>query len=99
MFRHSDRLPAGPAQSRNVQTHIPWALRMMRPYPNHGSVDYASVAIDPVTQAGRFLDARGRVMEMPKHGTSTGTKESTKTSQGDGQNAGMDADSTSDNDQ
>lgn len=99
MFTHADRIPTGMTTRRGGRTELPWALEAMRPYPNQGSADYADVRIDPDTQTAVFLDADGRVMEMPKHGTSTGTRESTQTSKGDGQNPGTDADSSSDNDQ
>lgn len=99
MFTHADRIPTTVPNGNARATRVPWALQGMRPYPNQGSADYASVSLDPETQTAVFHDFTGRVMEMPKHGTSTGTRESTRTSQGDGQNPGTDADSTSDNDQ
>ncbi|MFF3468306.1 putative ATP-grasp-modified RiPP [Streptomyces sp. NPDC001984] len=37
---------------------------------------YATATLDPDTQTTVFLDGSGQVMEMPGHGTSTGTSPS-----------------------
>src|SRR5690606_2830148 len=57
---------------------VPWGLRRMAPYPAVAP-SYARVELDPATQTGRYLDAAGQVMEMPGHGTSTGTRPATNT--------------------
>jgi putative ATP-grasp target RiPP len=69
----------------------------MAPYPSMAP-SYASASLDPVTQTAVYRDASGAVMEMPAHGTSTGTTPSTGTSP-DGTATSTDTDSGSDGDQ
>ncbi|MFF3715538.1 putative ATP-grasp-modified RiPP [Streptomyces prasinus] len=78
MFAHSDRLPTGTPLPDGTTTPVPWGLRRMAPYPALVP-SYARVELDPLTQTGRYLDAAGQVVEMPGHGTSTGTRPATNT--------------------
>ncbi|MEV0982024.1 putative ATP-grasp-modified RiPP [Streptomyces sp. NPDC049915] len=94
---HSDRLPTSSPLPSGTRTPAPWSLSRMAPYPTMAP-DYARAEIDPVTQATVFFDADGRVMEMPGHGTSTGTAPSTGTSP-DGNGSTQDSDTGSDGDQ
>ncbi|MFE1336185.1 putative ATP-grasp-modified RiPP [Streptomyces sp. NPDC058733] len=97
MFVYSDRLPTGTALPTGAQRPAPWGLRRMAPYPTMAP-DYAHAEIDPVTQATVFFDADGQVLEMPAHGTSTGTAPVTGTSP-DGNGSTQDSDTGSDGDQ
>ncbi|MDT0387790.1 putative ATP-grasp-modified RiPP [Streptomyces dubilierae] len=96
MFVHSDRLPTSPALPQGLVTARPWGLGRMAPYPTMAPA-YARAALDPATQTAVFYDATGQVLEMGKHGTSTGTNPSTGTSP-DGQGGG-DTDTGNDTDQ
>jgi putative ATP-grasp target RiPP len=58
---------------------------------------YARAALDPTTQTAVFYDDAGQVLDMGKHGTSTGTNPATGTSP-DGQGGG-DTDTGNDTDQ
>ncbi|MFI8080223.1 putative ATP-grasp-modified RiPP [Kitasatospora sp. NPDC086009] len=103
MFAHSDRLPTGTPLPNGIATLAPWGVRRMAPYPAH-ALRYDRVELDPVTQTGRYFDATGRVMEMPGHGTSTGTTPSTNTGNpsdgsGPGGSGGGDQDTGNDTDQ
>ncbi|MEU8516989.1 putative ATP-grasp-modified RiPP [Kitasatospora sp. NPDC048722] len=103
MFVHSDRLLTGSPLPTGVRTAVPWGVRRMAPYPAF-SPGYARVEIDPSTQAGRYFDATGAVMEMPGHGTSTGTNPPTNTGNpsdgsGGGGAGGGDQDTGNDGDQ
>lgn len=97
MFAHSDRLPTGTPLPSGSRPLAPWGVSRMAPYPTMAP-DYARAEIDPVTQAAVFFDAGGQVLEMPAHGTSTGTAPSTGTSP-DGNGSTQDSDTGSDNDQ
>ncbi|WP_251096665.1 putative ATP-grasp-modified RiPP [Streptomyces sp. Caat 7-52] len=97
MFVHSDRLPMSTPVPRGTATPLPWGISRMAPYPTMGPA-YAHAELDPATQTTRFFDSTGRVMEMPGHGTSTGTQPSTGTSP-DGNGTTQDSDTGSDNDQ
>ncbi|MET7988914.1 putative ATP-grasp-modified RiPP [Streptomyces sp. NPDC005281] len=98
MYVHADRLPAGPALPTGIAAPLPWGVVRMAPYPTMAPV-YARAELDPVTQTTVFFDGIGQVMEMPGHGTSTGTTPSTGTSP-DGQGQGTtDSDQGSDSDQ
>lgn len=97
MFVHSDRLPTGSAVPQGTVTPLPWGVSRMAPYPT-AAPGYAKVTLDPVTQTAVFTDATGQVMEMPGHGTSTGTSPATGTSP-DGQAGSSDSDTGSDGDQ
>jgi putative ATP-grasp target RiPP len=75
----------------------------MAPYPAMAPA-YASAEIDPVTQTAVYRDAASGVMEMPGHGTSTGTNPATNTGNpsdgsGPGGGGGGDQDSGNDSDQ
>lgn len=97
MFVHTDRLPTGPALPQGVITPAPWGVSRMAPYPTMAP-SYATATLDKTTQTARFLDRTGNVMEMPGHGTSTGTAPSTGTSP-DGNGTSNDSDQGSDGDQ
>ncbi|MBT2468935.1 putative ATP-grasp-modified RiPP [Streptomyces sp. ISL-66] len=99
MFVHSDRLPTGTPLPNGISTPAPWGLRRMTPYPAQAP-SYGRVELDPVTQTGRYFDATGAVMEMPGHGTSSGTNPSTNTGNpSDGTSGGGDSDTGNDTDQ
>lgn len=97
MFVHSDRLPTSSPIPQGTLTAAPWGLGRMAPYPTEAPA-YAKVEMDPVTQTAVFFDLGGQVMEMPGHGTSTGTQPSTGTSP-DGNGTTQDSDTGSDSDQ
>jgi putative ATP-grasp target RiPP len=90
---------SGPADRR---THIPsastrpWAAGRLAPYPTVVRRLHATVAIDPTTQLGVFRDRAGRVIEMGKHGTTTGTETATTTNSDSQNDQGHDQDSTQD---
>ncbi|MFE6099733.1 putative ATP-grasp-modified RiPP [Streptomyces laurentii] len=76
----------------------PWGVGRLAPYPTTVQLPHASVSIDPETQLGVFRDRVGRVVEMGKHGTNSGTETKTSTSP-DGQSGndeGSDQDSNQD---
>lgn len=99
MFVHSDRLPTGSPLPNGIPTPAPWGLRRMAPYPAIAPT-YGRVELDPITQAGRYYDHTGAIMEMPGHGTSTGTNPATNTGNpSDGQSGGGDQDTGNDGDQ
>ncbi|WP_369395125.1 putative ATP-grasp-modified RiPP [Streptomyces sp. CG1] len=98
MFVHSDRFPTETPRPSGTRTPAPWGVSRMAPYPTTAP-GYALAALDPSTQVAVFFDADGHVLEMPGHGTSTGTTPSTGTSP-DGQGQGnTDSDQGSDGDQ
>jgi putative ATP-grasp target RiPP len=75
----------------------------MAPYPAFAP-GYARTELDPATQTARYIDAEGRAMEMPGHGTSTGTNPPTNTGNpsddaGPGGSGGGDQDTGNDSDQ
>lgn len=78
MFNYSDRFPTGSPLPTGLTTAVPWGVRRMRPYPALPGV-YARVEIDAETQMGRYLDHTGAVVEMPGHGTTSGTNPPTGT--------------------
>lgn len=103
MFAHSDRLPTGTPLPSGASTPVPWGLRRMVPYPAFAP-GYARTELDPATQTARYFDADGQVLEMGKHGTSTGTNPPTNTGnpsdgQGGGGSGGGDQDTGNDSDQ
>ncbi|MDH6575124.1 putative ATP-grasp target RiPP [Kitasatospora sp. MAP5-34] len=71
----------------------PWGISRLAPYPTTVQLPHATVTVDPATQLGVFRDRAGQVVEMGKHGTSSGTETSTTT------NSDSDSDSDSANDQ
>ncbi|WP_369199025.1 putative ATP-grasp-modified RiPP [Streptomyces djakartensis] len=97
MFVHSDRLPASTAVPQGTTTSKPWGIGRMAPYPTMAP-GYARVELDRSTQTAVFFDGSGQVMDMPGHGTSTGTSPATGTSP-DGNGSTQDSDTGSDNDQ
>ncbi|OIJ88492.1 putative ATP-grasp-modified RiPP [Streptomyces colonosanans] len=97
MYAHSDRLPTSPAIPQGIVTPPPWGVNRMAPYPTMAP-GYAAAVLDPDTQTAVFFDKAGQVMEMPGHGTSTGTTPSTGTSP-DGNGTTQDSDTGSDSDQ
>lgn len=97
MFVHSGRLPTGAAIPRGTSTPLPWGVGRMAPYPTMAP-GYADVRLDPGTQTAVFYDTSGQIMEMPGHGTSTGTSPATGTSP-DGNGSSQDTDTGSDSDQ
>ncbi|WP_175411976.1 putative ATP-grasp-modified RiPP [Streptomyces sp. TRM64462] len=99
MFSHADRLPTGTPLPMGHATPVPWGVQRMAPYPAMAAA-YARAEIDPVTQTTRYFDADGQVMEMPKHGTSSGTNPATNTGNpSDGTAGGGDQDTGNDSDQ
>ncbi|MFJ1975341.1 putative ATP-grasp-modified RiPP [Streptomyces sp. NPDC087903] len=91
MFVHSDRLPTDTAVPQGALTPLPWGIGRMAPYPTTAA-PYAATRLDPLTQTAVFLDVDGQVMDMPGHGTSTGTSPATGTSP-DGNGSTQDSDS------
>jgi len=59
-------------------------------------VDAPPPGIDAETQTGVFRDRMGQVLEMGKHGTSSGTETSTTTNSDSAPDSGHDQDSTQD---
>ncbi|GAA0947788.1 MULTISPECIES: putative ATP-grasp-modified RiPP [Streptomyces violaceusniger group] len=103
MFSHSDRFPTGTPLPSGAISLVPWGLRRMAPYPAFAP-DYARAELDPVTQTTRYFNACGQAMEMPGHGTSTGTNPATNTGNpsdgaGPGGSGGGDQDTGNDSDQ
>ncbi|MCT9144166.1 putative ATP-grasp-modified RiPP [Streptomyces violarus] len=103
MFAHSDRLPTGTPLPSGAVTPSPWGVRRMAPYPAMAP-GYARVELDRTTQTARYFDADGHVLEMGKHGTSSGTSPATNTGNpsdgsGGGSSGGGDQDTGNDTDQ
>ncbi|MFB7271783.1 putative ATP-grasp-modified RiPP [Streptomyces sp. NPDC056244] len=103
MFNHSDRLPTSSPLPQGHATPVPWGLRRMAPYPAMAP-GYARAEIDPTSQTARYFDRDGQGMEMPAHGTSTGTNPATNTGNpsdgsGPGGSGGGDQDTGNDSDQ
>ncbi|WSD64913.1 putative ATP-grasp-modified RiPP [Actinacidiphila glaucinigra] len=96
MFSHADRFPTGTPLPSGQPTPPPWGLARMAPYPAAAPA-YARSVLDPITQTTRYFDAAGGVVEMPGHGTSTGTNPSTGTSP-DGNAGSGDTDTDTGND-
>ncbi|WP_431775739.1 putative ATP-grasp-modified RiPP [Streptomyces cucumeris] len=74
----------------------PWGVGRLAPYPTTVRRPYATVTIDPETQTGVYRDRLGRVVEMGKHGTSSGTETSTTTNSDSAPDQGHDQDSQQD---
>ncbi|MEV5202808.1 putative ATP-grasp-modified RiPP [Streptomyces sp. NPDC053720] len=65
-----------------LTTHArPWGAGRLAPCPTTVRRPHATVTVDPATQLGVFRDRAGQVVEMGRHGTSSGT--GTSTSAGD----------------
>jgi putative ATP-grasp target RiPP len=92
------------SQERNMTTTAadrstgmrPWGAGRLGPYPTATRLPHATVAIDPATQLGVFRDRAGHVVEMGKHGTSSGTETSTVTNSDSQNDQGHDQDSQQD---
>lgn len=83
--------------TRRRLTHVrPWGLGRLGPYPTTAKLPFATVVIDPDSQTGVFRDHLGEVVEMGKHGTSTGTETSTSTNLDSQPDQGHDQDSQGD---
>ncbi|MEU2607649.1 putative ATP-grasp-modified RiPP [Streptomyces albus] len=74
----------------------PWGAGRLAPYPTVIRRPYASVTVDPDTQLGVYMDHTGKVVEMGKHGTSSGTETSTTTNSDSKPDQGHDQDSEQD---
>ncbi|MFD9391861.1 putative ATP-grasp-modified RiPP [Streptomyces sp. NPDC060000] len=74
----------------------PWGVGRLAPYPTTVKLPFAVVTVDPATQTGVFRDHRGQVVEMGKHGTSSGTETSTSTNLDSQPDQGHDQDSNKD---
>ena len=74
----------------------PWGIRRLAPYPTTVKLPFTTVTIDPATQTGLFRDHLGQVVEMGKHGTSSGTETSTSTNLDSQPDQGHDQDSQQD---
>lgn len=83
--------------TRNSQG-TPWGWTRMTARLPEAPRRYDRVTLDPVTQTGRYLDERGQVIDMGKHGTNRQTSTSTKSGGGDGNSPQVQAvdDSTTD---
>ncbi|MFG3493866.1 putative ATP-grasp-modified RiPP [Streptomyces sp. NPDC047928] len=74
----------------------PWGTSRLAPYPTTVRRPHATVTVDPATQLGVFRDRAGQVVEMGKHGTSSGTETSTTTNSDSRNDQGYDQDSSQD---
>lgn len=74
----------------------PWGAGRLAPYPTTVRRPHATVTIDPSTQTGVYRDRLGQVVEMGKHGTSSGTETSTNTNSDSAPDQGHDQDSQQD---
>ncbi|MBL1088748.1 MULTISPECIES: putative ATP-grasp-modified RiPP [Streptomyces] len=74
----------------------PWGAGRLAPYPTTLRRSHATVTVDPATQLGVFRDHAGQVVEMGKHGTSSGTETSTTTNADSQNDQGHDQDSQQD---
>ncbi|PCG86329.1 hypothetical protein CIB93_08800 [Streptomyces sp. WZ.A104] len=79
-----------------LATARPWGVGRLAPYPTTTHLPHATVSIDPDTQLGVFRDRAGQVVEMGKHGTSSGTETSTNTNSDSAPDQGHDQDSNQD---
>ncbi|WP_028810957.1 putative ATP-grasp-modified RiPP [Streptomyces flavidovirens] len=74
----------------------PWGVGRLAPYPTTVRRPHATVTIDPGTQTGVYRDRLGQVVEMGRHGTSSGTETSTTTNSDSAPDQGHDQDSQQD---
>ncbi|MFD7922344.1 putative ATP-grasp-modified RiPP [Streptomyces sp. NPDC059740] len=74
----------------------PWGAGRLAPYPTTYPCPHVTVTVDPDTQLGVFRDRAGHVVEMGKHGTSSGTETSTVTNADSANDQGHDQDSQQD---
>ncbi|MFJ5225405.1 putative ATP-grasp-modified RiPP [Streptomyces sp. NPDC088400] len=84
------------ATSATRLTARPWGATRLAPYPTTVRRPHSTVTVDPVTQVGVFRDRYGQVVEMGKHGTSSGTETSTTTNSDSQNDQGHDQDSQRD---
>lgn len=82
--------------TKQPATGRPWGADRLAPFPTTIVRPHTSVTIDPDTQLGIFLDGTGKVVEMGKHGTSSGTETSTTTNVDGKGDSGHDQDSQQD---
>ncbi|MFG2226973.1 putative ATP-grasp-modified RiPP [Streptomyces sp. NPDC048644] len=87
-----------PSLNGNPQTAglRPWGAGRLAPYPATVRRPHTTVTVDPATQLGVFRDRAGHVIEMGKHGTSSGTETSTITNSDSAPDQGHDQDSQQD---
>ncbi|XKK59206.1 putative ATP-grasp-modified RiPP [Streptomyces sp. ARC32] len=94
--------PAREERVADSRTYIPpastrpWVAGRLAPYPTVVHRSHATVTIDPATQLGVYRDRAGRVIEMGKHGTSSGTETATTTNSDSQNDQGHDQDSNQD---
>ncbi|MER5210343.1 putative ATP-grasp-modified RiPP [Streptomyces sp. NPDC002838] len=74
----------------------PWGIGRLAPYSTTMKLPFTKVTIDPTTQMGVFHNHLGHVVEMGKHGTSSGTETSTSTNLDSQPDQGHDQDSQQD---
>jgi putative ATP-grasp target RiPP len=78
------------------RTARPWGIGRLGPYSMPLKQPFTTVTIDPATQLGVFRDGHGLVLEMGKHGTSSGTETATATNLDSQPDQGHDQDSERD---
>ncbi|MFF7023716.1 putative ATP-grasp-modified RiPP [Streptomyces klenkii] len=74
----------------------PWGAGRLAPYPTTIRRLHTTVTIDADSQLGVFRDRCGLVVEMGKHGSSTGTETNTTTNSDSAPDQGHDQDSEQD---
>lgn len=74
----------------------PWGIGRLAPYPVTVKQPFTTITIDPTTQTGVFYDHLSQVVEMGKHGTSSGTETSTSTNLDSQPDQGHDQDTQKD---
>ncbi|MFD7456106.1 MULTISPECIES: putative ATP-grasp-modified RiPP [unclassified Streptomyces] len=89
-------MPAPTTPADDLTPVRPWGIGRLAPYPTTVKLPYASVTIDPTTQIGIFRDHHGEVVDMGKHGTSSGTETATATNLDSQPDQGHDQDSQQD---
>ncbi|SDI17541.1 putative ATP-grasp target RiPP [Sinosporangium album] len=64
---------------------VPWGISRMAPFPPpDGIAPNYRVVLDPVTQAGNWVDPMGQVIEAGKHGTNVNKSTATQPAGPDG---------------
>ncbi|WP_030573452.1 putative ATP-grasp-modified RiPP [Streptomyces aureocirculatus] len=80
-----------------AQTAVrPWGAGRLAPYPKITHRPHASVTLEPDTQLGIYVDRTGKIIDMGKHGTSSGTETPTSTNSDSAPDQGHDQDSQQD---
>ncbi|MGA5703465.1 putative ATP-grasp-modified RiPP [Peterkaempfera bronchialis] len=69
---------------KQLDTRVPWAMRLVTDRLPVGPQVWATVALDPVRQTARYTDTAGQVVEMGNHGTNTSKGTTTTSGGGDG---------------